>query len=164
MERARMESVGHIVTWAARLMTRSMDRRLRKAGLSAAQVPVLMILSEEGSLSQKDLVARAAIEQPAMAGTLIRMEGAGLVARARDPVDARSSIFALTKRGRGQLETMWQAATTGNDIAFAGFDDHERRLLLAMLRRVIVNLAPTAEATNRGRNPTREVGRPVSEG
>ena len=143
MERARMESVGHIVTWAARLMTRSMDRRLREVGLSAAQVPVLMILAEEGSLSQKDLVARAAIEQPAMVGTLNRMEGAGLVARSRDPGDGRSSIFALTEPGRAQLETMWQAAMKGNDIALAGFDDDERQQLLSMLRRVIGNVAQT---------------------
>ena len=141
MERARMESVGHIVTWAARLMTRSMDRRLRKAGLSAAQVPVLMILSEEGPMSQKELVARAAIEQPAMVGTLSRMENAGLVSRARDPVDGRSSIFTLTERGSGQLETMWHAAITGNDIALAGFSADERTQLLTMLRRMIDNMA-----------------------
>ena len=148
MQRVRMESVGHIITWAARMMTRSMDRRLRDAGLSAAQVPVLMILSEEGPLSQKDLVARAAIEQPAMVGTLNRMEGAGLVVRSRDPADKRSRIFDLTEQGRGQLITMWQAAMTGNDIALAGFDDHERLQLLAMLRRMLENLAqPTRTAT-----------------
>ena len=146
-----MESVGHLTTWAARLFTRSLDRRLRQHGMSIGQVPVLRILSEEGTLSQKELVRRAAIEQPAMVATLNRMEAVGLVARTPDPCDRRSSIFALTEMGKHQLEPMLELAMLGNQTALRGFSEEERQTLLRMLHRLIDNMTEAEPAKLRRR-------------
>ena len=136
----RRESSGHLTGWASRLYSRSLDRRIKPLSLSVGQVPVVLLLAEERELSQKDLVARAVIEQPAMAAILKRMEAGDLVTRCADPRDGRASLFRLTRKARGVLGHLTQAIDDGNRQALAGFSAGEKALFIAMLQRVIRNL------------------------
>src|SRR5882672_1000625 len=77
-------SAGHLVSRAQRLFAKEADRRLKPLGLSSGHIPVILALAVEPVLSQKALVQRAAIEQPTLAATLVRMERDGLVERRVD--------------------------------------------------------------------------------
>lgn len=137
----RRESIGHLTNWSGRLFSRRADRKLRPLGISVGQIPVLLALSEQDGLSQRQLVERMAIEQSTISATLKRMEAAALVIREGDPRDGRASIFRMTPAASALMDPMRQLLSEGNARALAGFDEAERAALADMLRRVIDNLA-----------------------
>lgn len=142
----RKASVGHLVNWAARLFAREADRRLKVVGLSSGQIPVLLALNEKSPLSQRELVDRASTEQPTIAATLARMERDGLVARERDPKDARAWRYSLTDKTHQLMPTVLGALGGGNDLSMAGFTAEERVLTVQLLMRVIYNMTAHEDA------------------
>lgn len=136
----REQSAGHMVNWAARLFARRIDRRLRPLGLSSGQIPLLLSLAEAPGISQKAIVERASVEQPAVASMLMRMEKSGLVERAQSPDDGRASLFQLTARGAAMMKGLHAVLDDGNRAALAGFSDEEKTMLMAMLHRVVRNI------------------------
>src|SRR5688500_17816857 len=96
----REESAGYMTNWAARLFARRIERRLQPFGIAPAYLPVIFALANGGALSQKELVGRAAVEQPTMAATLSRMERDGLVQKKADPQDRRSLLYSLKPQAK----------------------------------------------------------------
>lgn len=136
----RDRSAGYLTNWAARLLARMIDRKLKPLGLSSGQLPVFFALSAVPALTQKALAEAAAIEQPTMAATLARMERNGLIERQADPRDGRSALVKLTPSAVNKAPAVLDAVHRGNAEALAGLDSHERDQLLRLLRRVIDNL------------------------
>jgi DNA-binding MarR family transcriptional regulator len=139
-------SMGYLLNWGARLVRRLGDRRLKDLGLSVAHLPVINALAEKGAMSQKALAAYAAIEQPTMAATLVRMERDGLVERRPDPGDRRSFLFSLTAKTRKKLPAM-RAAIRGIDIEVLGaLPEHLRQPFRRQLRGVAEAMEAAADA------------------
>lgn len=136
-------SAGHLVSRAARHFAKEADRGLKPLGLSSGYIPVLFALAAEPVLSQKALVQRAAIEQPTMAATLVRMERDGLVERRADPIDARTSLFRLTPRAKSKLPRFFEVLDQGNARALAGLDKQQRNEFLNVLAKILDNLTKT---------------------
>ena len=136
----RIGSAGYLTNSAGRLFVRAIDRRLQAIGLSAAHMPVFLALADGQSLSQKELAAAAAVEQPTMAATLARMERDGLIDRTPDPSDRRSSLVSLSAKAHGKTATLMAAARDTNGVALSGLGADERELFLNLLRRVIAAL------------------------
>jgi DNA-binding MarR family transcriptional regulator len=81
-------------------------RRLRQeAGedLSPSQSAALATIDRHGPLTPSELADRERVKRPTATRVLARLEEAGLVDRARDPQDGRSSLVALTPAGRELL-------------------------------------------------------------
>ena len=133
-------SAGHMTSRAARLFSRVADRRLKLIGMAPGQLPVYYELAKGAQLTQKALAEAAAVEQPTMAATLSRMERDGLLNRAPDLKDKRSSLFSLTPAALGNAALVRQIIDDGNNAALAGFSDAEQAALLDMLNRIIANL------------------------
>lgn len=140
MQFVRDQSVGYLVSLAARLFTRLADRRLNPLGVAAGQIPVFIALATDGPASQKSLAQAAAIEQPTMAATLSRMERDGLIARRPDPADGRSTLVSLTPHTAKRAAAIIRAISTINDDAMETLPDADRDALLAGLRIVIAQL------------------------
>ena len=141
MEKADADSrPGYLFNRVAQLFRRSREARLREMGVGPGQVPVLMALRGGDALTQKALAALADVEQPSMAQTLARMERGGLVERAPDPKDGRSSLVRLTPAALANVPEVVEMLESTNARALAGFDDAERAALVALLRRVLANL------------------------
>lgn len=136
----KTRSAGHMTSRAARLFSRVADRRLKLIGMAPGQLPVYYELAKGAQLTQKALAEAAAVEQPTMAATLSRMERDGLLHRAPDLKDKRSSLFSLTPAALGNAALVRQIIDDGNNAALAGFSDAEQAALLDMLNRVIANL------------------------
>ncbi|HMN98514.1 MAG TPA: MarR family transcriptional regulator [Miltoncostaeaceae bacterium] len=79
-------------------------RRLRTAaaeeGLSPAQSGVLATLVRQGPMRAGDLAAAEALNPTMLSRILGRLEEAGLVERAPDPADARSTVARATTAGK----------------------------------------------------------------
>ena len=84
-----------------------LGRRLRQeAGgeLSPSQSAALTTVAAHGPLTPSELAQRERIQRPTATRVIARLEEAGLVERAADPADGRSSLVSITGDGRALLE------------------------------------------------------------
>ena len=142
----KTQSAGHMTSRAARLFSRIADRELKLIGMASGQLPVYYDLASGAQLTQKALTEAAAVEQPTMAATLSRMERDGLLNRAPDLKDKRSSLFSLTPAALQHAARVRQIIDDGNNAALAGFSAAEQAALLDMLNRIVANLAGSSSA------------------
>jgi MarR family transcriptional regulator, transcriptional regulator for hemolysin len=126
---------------AARFLGRLQDTKLRPFGFGMSQMPVLHALQQGAALPQKELAARANVEQPTMAEMLMRMQRDGLVERVPNPNDGRGNLTSLTQRARSRFPKARLALVQVEQHALRGFSIEEKRTLVALLERVVCNLA-----------------------
>jgi DNA-binding MarR family transcriptional regulator len=145
----RDRSVGYLTNLAGRLLVRELSRRLEATGLSIGHMPVFAALGDGSAMTQKDLAAKAVVEQPTMAATLSRMERDGLVARLPNPKDARSALVRLTPAALAKVEDLDAAVADVNRTATATLAKAERAEYLRLLGKIIAALeaAETADAS-----------------
>jgi MarR family transcriptional regulator for hemolysin len=135
-----LSTPGHLISLAARGFARLSEARLRPLGFGVGHLPVLVALQDGRASTQRDLARFARIEQPPMAQMLARMERDGLIERARDPTDGRSTLITLTEAAEARLPDAIAALLRGNREALRDFTDKEAQLLAALLTRLIANL------------------------
>ena len=136
----RGRSAGYMTNWAARLFARAIDQRLKLIGVSSGQLPVFFALAGGKALTQKELARLAAIEQPTMASTLARMERDGLIERAPDPTDGRSSLVSLSAKAKRKADLVMQAITEVNASTLEVLSPAERAAYLDSLAKIIAAL------------------------
>jgi MarR family transcriptional regulator for hemolysin len=146
MEQDVLSTPGHLISLAARGFARLSEARLKPLGFGVGHLPVLVALREGRASTQRDLARFAKIEQPPMAQMLARMERDGLIRRAPDPADGRSSRITLTAAAEARLPDAIAVLFRGNHEALGDFTDEEAGLLVALLRRLIANLDRLASA------------------
>ena len=81
-------------------------RRLRQesgTGLSPSLTAALATVERHGPLTPTELAARERVRRPSITRIAARLEELGLVARAADPGDRRSSLISVTPAGRELL-------------------------------------------------------------
>lgn len=135
MSEDRDLAVGLLAARFARLHAAELSRRLKPLEITPAQHALLRELWREDGQTQSQLVSRLGVEQPTLAGTLKRMERAGLVVRREHPADARAAaVFAteVAQALRGEAE---RAATAADETVLAGLAPEERRAFVDLLRR-----------------------------
>jgi MarR family transcriptional regulator for hemolysin len=145
----REDSAGYMTNWAARLFAKRIERTLKPLGLAPAYMPVIFALADGSTLSQKELISRAAVEQPTMAATLSRMERDGLLQRKTDPQDKRSTLYSLRTQAKKAVETVAKAVKFNNDEILAVFDEAERKAYLDMMARIVRRLLELEERDDR---------------
>lgn len=135
-----LSTPGHLISLAARGFARLSEARLKPLGFGVGQLPVLIALQDGRASTQRDLARFARIEQPPMAQMLDRMERDGLIKRAPDLADRRSSHITLTKTAEARLPDAVAALLQGNCEVLRDFTDEEAKLLVELLTRLIANL------------------------
>src|ERR1700751_2643482 len=149
---------GHLLSRAARGFARLSEARLKPLGFGVGHLPVLVALRDGRASTQRDLARFAKIEQPPMAQMLARMERDGLIQRAPDPDDGRSSRITLTAVAEARLPDAIAVLLRGNREVLRGFSDDEVGLLIALLTRLIANLDRVASAEASPGTPISEKG------
>ncbi len=89
-----------------RLDISRMARRLRQeagAELSPSQTAALATIEKHGPLTPSELANRERVQRPTVTRVLGRLEEAGLITRAADPTDRRSSLVSISPDGRALL-------------------------------------------------------------
>ena len=87
------------------VITRTARRLRQEAGgdLSPSQTAALGTIERRGPLTPSELAAIERIQRPTATRVIARLEESGLIARAADPVDRRSSLVSVTPEGRALL-------------------------------------------------------------
>jgi len=116
-----------LINMAARAIARLGERQLKRFGLGVGQIPVIYMLRDGAAMSQKEL-AQA------------RMERDGLIRRAPDPEDGRSSLISLTEEALAKLPAARRILAEGNKRTLAGFSATEIATLIGLMRRLNDNL------------------------
>jgi MarR family transcriptional regulator, transcriptional regulator for hemolysin len=140
MELEVLATPGHLISLAARGFARLSEARLKPLGFGLGYLPALVALKHGRAETQRDLARFARIEQPSMAQMLVRMERDGLIRRAPDPTDGRSSLVSLTETAEARLPDACAVLFQGNREALDGFTDEEAAQLVSLLNRLIANL------------------------
>jgi len=116
---------------------RSFDEALGAAGGTRPTWLVLLAVKSGAGATQSAIAARIGISGATLIHHLDRLEGAGLIVRARDPADRRNQAIALTPAGE-ELFVRLRGAAVGFDRRLrACLGEAEvtelRRLLTALL-------------------------------
>lgn len=125
-------------------MLLALERRLAPHGVALGQFPLLLMLWEEEAITQSEIARRLALEQPTVANTLKRMERDGLVGFAPDPDNRRQVLVTLTDRGRELEHPLIAEAMAVNAVAAGHFSAGERAQFMALLDKMLGNLAADA--------------------
>lgn len=144
--------VDDLVEFSARLQS-IREKLAARMGVSAPQYRVIMTLarSETPELAAKGLAQQLGVSMPFItieAGKLVRL---GLIARRRNPADARSVLFALTIAGRDRVRKAAPVVRDANDRLFESLSRSDM-LKLARTARALIDGSEQALA-RLGREP-----------
>jgi DNA-binding MarR family transcriptional regulator len=101
---------------------------------------VLAALREQDGRRMGELSAMTSIEVSTLTRLVDQMERKGLVARRRDPADARVVALFATASGRRLTRRIVPIAERYEQVALEGFGAREAETLKAALRRLYVNM------------------------
>ena len=126
-----------------RLAITRTSRRLRQeagTGLSPTLASALATIDNHGPLTPSELAARERVQRPTATRLVARLEELGVLQRAADPQDRRSSLLSVTPAGRALLEEQRQRQTAYLAKRIEGLEPGERAALdhaAAILERLL---------------------------
>jgi DNA-binding MarR family transcriptional regulator len=115
-----------------RLAVTRTARRLRQeapAGLTPSQGAALASVERHGPLTPSELAQRERVQRPTITRMLAGLEERGLVQRAADPADGRSSLLSLTPAGRALLDDVRTRKDAYLARRLQELEDEERAVL-----------------------------------
>ena len=133
-------TLGFLVADIARLLRRSMDRRLQSLGLTQAQWRAIVHLSRSEGMTQAALAESLEIQPITLTRLIDRMETAGWVERRTHPLDRRAVQLYLTAQSQPILEQMHARAADTLNEATRGVTPRAQRQLVATLEQLKHNL------------------------
>jgi DNA-binding MarR family transcriptional regulator len=134
------ETLGLLVREVYRALSRMLQAKIAREGVSIGMWFVLRALWEEDGLSQSELSSRVGINGPTTVISLNAMQKAGLVVRVPHESDRRKTNIFLTDYGRGLREKLWPLALEVNTSCTRGMKEEQVRTLCNLLARVRNNL------------------------
>lgn len=134
------ESLGFLLSQAARAFARDLQARLQPYGVTPSQLCVLSCLWEEDGLSGMVLGERARFDPPTITGILDRLERDNLVTRRRAEHDRRVVTVHLTENGAELRAALPKIALASNARAATRLDGEQAETLARLLRQVIAGL------------------------
>ena len=110
--------------------------------VTADQFVVLMLLSEEDGITQRELTRRSFSDSSTVGALLNLLEGKSLVRRETNPVDRRERLVILTMQGQRLQQQLWDSSRELHEELWSavGSKDEERAVTGA-LNRVIDKMA-----------------------
>ncbi|MEF3305945.1 MarR family winged helix-turn-helix transcriptional regulator [Paenibacillus sp. GYB003] len=122
----------------SREMTKLYRPFLNELGITYTQYVALLALWERDDVTVKQLGERLYLDSGTLTPLLKKLEGAGLVVRARDPLDERNVRIRLTERGEKLKESAYDVPNKA--LCRAGVPAEEalrlREALADLLRRL----------------------------
>jgi len=136
---------GFLLTDAAHLLRKLIDRRLQPLGLSRAQWSVLAILSNHEGLSQSQISDELEIEKSTTGRLIDQVERSGWIERRPIPGDRRLWGIHLTDRARQLITEVESIVLNTRAEMLRGLSAEQQQTLSEMLQTVKVNLSVALE-------------------
>ena len=126
-----------------RLAITRTSRRLRQEasqGLSPSLTSALATVDTHGPLTPSELAKRERVQRPTATRLVARLEELGVLQRAADPQDRRSSLLSVTSEGHALMEELRGRKTAYLAHRLEGLDPEEHATLdraAAILERLL---------------------------
>lgn len=133
------EALGGLVSYLYRSTQVYLAKQLIPYGIGSGQFPFLMTLYCRDGINQETLARDRRFDKATITRAVTRLEQAGYVRRVRDEGDRRSYRLFLTEKGRALEPEMREIAAAWSMMMLTGFSGEERRLLMALLERMMEN-------------------------
>ncbi len=130
------EGAGYLLARAAGRAIGAFNRALQQHGMRSRHYTVLVVATEDGSRSQRDLGELLGIDPSAVVAIVDDLVRDGLVRRYPHPVDRRSRQIVATDKGQAVLVELRSLARTVEDDLLVDLAPAERQTLLVLLRRI----------------------------
>lgn len=117
----------HVAAWT----------RIASSEISSVQYTILVVLDARGEASQRELCDDADLDRSTIADLVARMERKGLIARRRDPQDARRNTVSLTDAGRAERERLRPLVDQVQEALVASMSLKDRRALREGLKALL---------------------------
>lgn len=101
-----------------------------------SQKRILIVLSEMGTITQRELTARLGIQPGSASEVIAKLERIGLVERSSSEKDRRTANVSLTEEGKRQAETALEQRKQRHEEMFSALTQGEKEQLLALLEKV----------------------------
>lgn len=102
----------------------------------SSQKRVLIILFENGDISQRELTARLGIKPASVSELVTRIEENGYLTRKPSKVDRRIQILSLTDSGRTRAAEIKGKREKRHDEMFSSLSEEEKEEFLSYLERL----------------------------
>ncbi|MGM9603478.1 MAG: MarR family winged helix-turn-helix transcriptional regulator [Faecousia sp.] len=102
----------------------------------ASQKRILIILKEAGTLTQKELTEQLGIQPGSASEILSKLESAGLICRAQNEADRRTTDIALTSSGANLASEAAAQRQKRHEEMFSCLTPEEKAALLCLLEKV----------------------------
>lgn len=102
------DSFGFLFSKAAIQIRQALDPELARWGLKYNEMGMLLIISEEPGMSQKEAGAIQGTDRSTVTEILDKLEEEGLAVRKTNPQDRRSYILSLTPKGEDLTNHLYQ--------------------------------------------------------
>jgi MarR family transcriptional regulator for hemolysin len=133
----------------ARLLRVDADKRARQHNMTRAQWGILIWLTRQPGISQKELAEFLEVEPITVARLVDRLEARGVVERRPDPRDRRIWRLHLLPPAWGMLDEIYAMRTELTRILTNGVDAGALDTLTEALLRMKANLNHEAQAARR---------------
>ena len=111
-------SIGFIVNKTAKVFVKALDSELRgKVGVTFSQWKVLVILSVQDGITQKEIANKLELEAATIIPIIDKMEKEGLIVRQADKSDRRNNRIYRTDKSNAIWEQMIECATKIREIS-----------------------------------------------
>ncbi|MCL4358085.1 MarR family transcriptional regulator [Patescibacteria group bacterium] len=122
------------------LVNHHIDELLKEYGMARSQFQVLYLISESGSLNQKNLLEHMQIEPATLTGLLDTLEAKRYIRRSLIIKDKRSNIVQLTKSGRDILRRIPHPGVYVQTVMFNSVSEADRKAFYKIVSHIINNL------------------------
>lgn len=133
----RLDSFGWLINVLASQATKELDHELKPYHLTAALWPTMMCLWEQEGITQRDIAAKAKVENSTTTRTLDKLEKLGMVERKPDPNSRRSYHIYLTQKGRAMKPDLEQIPLQVNKKLLGNLSVEEQQILLPLLAKMV---------------------------
>ena len=136
---------GFLLTDAAHLLRKLIDRRLQPLGLSRAQWSILAILSNHEGLSQSQISDELEIEKSTTGRLIDQVERSGWIERRPIPGDRRLWGIHVTDQARQLIAEVESIVLNTRAEMLRGLSAEQQQYLSEMLQTVKSNLSAALE-------------------
>lgn len=134
-------SIGFIVNRTAKVFVKALDSELRgKVGVSFGQWKVLVILSIQDGITQKEIANKLELEAATIIPIIDKMEKEGLVVRQADKSDRRNNRIYRTDKADAIWEQMIECATKIREISVKDVSEKHITIMRNCLEKICNNL------------------------
>lgn len=105
----------------------------------ASQKRILIVLSEQKGISQKELTKYLGIQPGSASEILAKLEKAGLIVRTQSKKDHRGMEIILTEEGEKLAEEAVEQRKKRHEQMFACLTEEEKETLLSLLNKLCVD-------------------------